>query len=65
MENKSYTKLAVDLLGGPTKAANKLEVCTSTVSVWIKLGGVAKKAIALRLSKLTGIDYKLLIRGQA
>ncbi|MDE1952584.1 MAG: hypothetical protein KGL51_05270 [Betaproteobacteria bacterium] len=64
MKIKSYTKLAVDLLGGPTKAANKLEVCTSTVSVWIKLGGVAKKATALRLAKLTGIDYKSLLRGQ-
>ncbi len=64
MKNK-YLMLAVNLLGGATKTANKLEASGATIYTWIKQGGVAKKPAALTLSKLTGIDYKLLMRGQS
>lgn len=64
MKNK-YLALAVDLLGGPTKTAIKVEASTSAVHHWLTQGGVAKKSTAIQLCKLSGVDFKLLLRGGA
>ena len=58
--NSRALKHAIDLIGGPTKVANLLGVSTAAIYIWLHKGGTFRKVHALKLAKVTGIDYQKL-----
>ena len=58
--NSRDLKHAIDLIGGPTKVANLLGVSTAAIYIWLNKGGTFRKVHALKLAKVTGVDYQKL-----
>lgn len=57
-----FLRHAIDLAGGPTKAANLVGVANATVYQWLNQGGISKAAQALKLGQATRISYEKLLR---
>jgi DNA-binding transcriptional regulator YdaS (Cro superfamily) len=49
---------AVDLVGGPTKAARICRVSNSAIHNWIQLGSVGLLRHAARLSRASGVSIE-------
>ena len=51
-------KIAVDRIGGPTKASNILEVSNASIHGWIKARRVTKIDYARRMAELAGMTLQ-------
>jgi transcriptional regulator with XRE-family HTH domain len=60
--NDNEVKIAVDRLGGPTKAANKMNVSSTAVHNWMNNDRVPNIDKAMKLADLAGIPYSHLRR---
>lgn len=54
----NHVKKAVDMVGGPTKAANLLGVSGGSIHAWIKAHRVPNINHARHLSKLSGMKVE-------
>lgn len=59
-QRKEPVKMAVEMLGGPTKASNVLGVSNGTVQLWVKLGRISDIDKARQVAELTGIELSRL-----
>ena len=59
---QNYVKVAVDRLGGPTKAAIAMEVSGTTIHAWIKLQRIMNIDKARLMAKLSGLELSQLRR---
>lgn len=57
---QNHVKIAVDRLGGPTKAAHAVAVSNTTIHTWIKRQKIVDIDKAKLVSKLSGIDLQQL-----
>jgi DNA-binding transcriptional regulator YdaS (Cro superfamily) len=58
--SQNYVKIAVDRLGGPTRAATAMAVSGTTIHTWIKRQRIVDIDKAKVMAKLTGIDLQQL-----
>ena len=58
----NYVKVAVDRLGGPTKAAIAMEVSGTTIHAWIKLQRIVSLDKAKLMARLSGLELQQLRR---
>lgn len=56
----NQVKVAVDRLGGATKAANAMAVSGSTIHDWIRRARIVDIEKATRMAKLTGLQVQQL-----
>jgi DNA-binding transcriptional regulator YdaS (Cro superfamily) len=54
-QRKEPVKMAVEMLGGATKASNVLGVSNGTVHLWVKLGRISDIDKARQVAEITGI----------
>lgn len=54
----NQVRVAVERVGGPTKASNILGVANSTIHNWIKAGRVSNIEFARQLSELANISLQ-------
>lgn len=54
----NQVKVAVERVGGPTKASNILGVANSTIHNWMKAGRVSNIEFARQLSALSNISLQ-------
>ena len=59
-QRKEPVKMAVEMLGGATKASNVLGVSNGTVQLWVKLGRISDIDKARQVAELTGIELSRL-----
>lgn len=55
---KNYVKIAVDRIGGPTKAATALAVSNTTIHDWIKRSRVMNIDKAKIMANLSGVELQ-------
>lgn len=60
MDNRTYTRKAIDTLGGPSEAAKTLDVARSYIYDMLKNG--APKPRCYELSALSGVPVKKLLK---
>ncbi|MFZ6733634.1 hypothetical protein ACO0LG_17035 [Undibacterium sp. Ji42W] len=58
--NPNAVKVAIDRLGGPTKAAHIMSVSNTTIHAWIKRGKIVDIDKAMQMSKVSGIELQKL-----
>lgn len=58
----SLLRLAIDAAGGPTKVARLLGVSNAAIYVWLRQGGMAKQASAMKLGAAANVNYLNLLR---
>lgn len=58
--NINSVKIAIDRLGGPTKAAHIMAVSNTTIHAWIKRGKIVDIDKANLMSKVSGIELQKL-----
>lgn len=56
----NLVRVAVDRLGGPTKAAHIMAVSNTTIHSWMKRGKIVDIDKANLMSKVSGIDLQKL-----
>ncbi|MFZ6772421.1 hypothetical protein ACO0LB_06845 [Undibacterium sp. SXout7W] len=56
----NLVRVAVDRLGGPTKAAHVMAVSNTTIHAWIKRGKVVDIDKANLMSKVSGVELQKL-----
>ena len=59
---QNYVKVAVDRMGGPTKAAIAMEVSGTTIHDWIKRQRIVSLDKAKLMAKLSGLELQQLRR---
>jgi hypothetical protein len=59
---QNHVKVAIDRVGGPTKAANLMEVSNGCIHVWMTNRRVPNIDKARKLSSLSGMAVELLRR---
>lgn len=59
---QNKVKVAIERLGGPTKAAHLLGVSNATVHSWARNQRVPNIDLALKMAKASGIEVTLLRR---
>lgn len=52
----NHVRRAIDLVGGPTKTSNLLDVSNGTVHNWIKMQRVPNIDLAKQLAALSGLS---------
>ena len=57
---QDWVKVAIDRLGGSTRAANTLAVSGTTIQNWIRLKRISNIDKAKQLAKLTGLEVQKL-----
>ncbi|WP_305824698.1 hypothetical protein [Massilia brevitalea] len=57
---KNYVKIAVDRIGGPTKAATAMAVSGTTIHHWIKRARIADIEKATLMAALAGLELQQL-----
>lgn len=55
---RNYVRIAVDRLGGPTKAANAMGVSNTTIHDWIKRQKIVNIDKAKLMAKLAGMELQ-------
>jgi len=55
---ENYVKVAVDRVGGVTKASNLLGVANNTVTTWVKKRRVSNIDYATKLAELSGMKVQ-------
>jgi hypothetical protein len=55
---KNFVRIAVDRIGGPTRASTALAVSNTTIHDWIKRQRVVDIDKAKLLAKLSGLDLQ-------
>ena len=58
----NQVQIAIDRVGGPTKAAHELQVSNTTIHAWIREKRVPDINQAKKLEELSGISHTLLRR---
>ena len=58
----NQVQVAIDRVGGPTKAAHELQVSNTTIHAWIREKRVPDIDQAKKLEELSGISHNLLRR---
>ena len=59
---QNNVQIAIDRIGGPTKAAHELEVSNTAIHTWIRDKGVPDIDKAKKLEELSGVSHELLRR---
>ena len=57
---ENYVRVAVDRVGGVTKASNLFGVANQTVSAWIKQRRISNIDYAAKLAELSGLKVQQL-----
>lgn len=57
---QNHVKIAVDRIGGPTKAAHACSVSNATVHLWLNAGRIPNIDRARMVAKAAGMDVQLL-----
>ena len=57
-QNQNRVRIAVDRLGGPTKASNLMSVSNNTINTWIKKQRVGNIDFARKLADLSGMTVQ-------
>lgn len=57
---KNHVKIAVDRLGGPTKAATAMAVSGTTIHDWIRRARIVDIEKATLMAKLSGMELQQL-----
>lgn len=57
---KNYVKIAVDRLGGPTRAATAMAVSGTTIHDWIRRARIVDINKATLMAKLSGLEVQQL-----
>jgi hypothetical protein len=60
MNTSEVIKQAIFNMGGPTLAANKLQVSTNTVHKWVRNGVIPNLDIATQVSAASGFNVSIL-----
>jgi len=58
--SENHVRIAVDRVGGPTKAANLVSVSNATIHNWLKAARIPNIDKARIVAKESGIDVSLL-----
>lgn len=59
---QNNVQIAIDRIGGPTKAAHELEVSNTAIHTWIRDKRVPDIDKAKKLEELSGVSHELLRR---
>ena len=59
---QNNVQIAIDRIGGPTKAAHELEVSNTAIHTWIRDRRIPDIDQAKKLEKLSGVSHEWLRR---